>query len=286
MKLLLDIIFDLPIPRNKVRIKKMNIDGGKIIQSQMYFITTNKNTFQKHENSILLNNVEWLEEHKIIYYADGDGGFEFVEKIDESTIKVKSLSTFKIFINKAINCGKPIKSDFQNVVKILTKQFPFSKLLLSFVENAEEIEKFKKSINNTNKIVAKIETDSAIKNLDKILNVSDGVLLARGDLALNTPYEKLLELTELVFDSTKKAGKEVFNATDILKYSGNRLIPTRAELIDILLMFKLGTDNIILPSDFDLTGKKIQNEVIFKINQKIDIIRKCKSNYESIPRGL
>lgn len=278
----LKFFFDVPYPKNKVRISGFKIDQSSIQESKVYILTSNS---LKYSN---LNNVIFIDKEDInvsiddvIYYADGQGAFTVKKIISTDSIEIKALNDFKIYPNKGLSCGFIKNVEFIKVIEKISNEFPHSGFLLSFIENGKEIIEVKKKVNSSNEVIAKIESKKALENLDNIISVSDGVLIARGDLALNTPFERLLEYTEKIHLTAKNRGKKVLSATDILRYSDFRLVPERSELIDIQNMAKLGTDIVILPSDFDLVSNDMNIDIVRKINRKIEIINTCFSNFNA-----
>lgn len=276
----LSFMFDLPFPRNKVRIKSFNMEGNKIKENNVYYITSDKNSYEKRLNSIFVEKTDLsLIPGTVIYYADGQGAFRVEQKIDEHTWELISVNNFDMYRNKGIGCGFVSGIDYRDSIKEISHEFNSSTLLFSFVESEDDVVEIKKITNLDNIIVPKLETNKAIKNLQGIISKADGVLIARGDLALNSPFENLLENTELIHEVAKKQNKIVISATDILRNSDFRLVPERSELIDVLNMAKLGTDIVVLPSDKDLVINNFEVNIINKINQKIMILEKCLSKY-------
>lgn len=277
----LNFFFDLPYPKSKARIRKIGVKNNLIQENKDYIITTDEKVYENNSNVILISNKDLNFTNKqIVYYADGQGAFRVRNIKDSKTIEATSINTFPIFKNKGVSGVIIENKKFIELAKNIDLNMSNATFLLSFTETEKDIEYLKKNMGFRSKIIAKIESQRAIDNIDRILRMSDGVLIARGDLVLNVPFEKLLEYTELIHEKAKLHGKSVIGATDILRNSDFRLIPQRAELVDVLNMFKLGTNSIILPSDYDLIEID-RVDVIKKINMKIEILEKCQSNYIS-----
>lgn len=123
---------------------------------------------------------------------------------------------------------------------------------LSFVQSADNILKLKKFLNNKSSqalVMAKIETAEAIKNIHEIIQVSDGIMVARGDLATETPLAHVpLHQHEIVI-ACRQAGKPVIVATQMLESMINSPVPTRAEVADIASAIMDGTDAIMLSGE-------------------------------------
>ena len=107
---------------------------------------------------------------------------------------------------------------------------------LSFIRTAEEVEEvaaFIKKHGGTVKTIAKIETAQAVANIDRIIAVSDGIMVARGDLGAELPYQKIPAIQDMIVSKCRAAGKPVIVATQMLESMIENPMPTRAEVTDI-----------------------------------------------------
>ena len=98
-------------------------------------------------------------------------------------------------------------------------------------------------------VVAKIETDAAVQNLDAILAVSDAVMVARGDLGLECSLPKLPALQKMIIDATVRAGRPVITATQMLETMIENPQPTRAEVSDVAKAVFDGTSAVMLSGE-------------------------------------
>jgi pyruvate kinase len=109
-------------------------------------------------------------------------------------------------------------------------------IALSFVRAAADVEQlrdFLKGRGSKARIIAKIEDQSAIENLDEIVRASDGVMVARGDLGIECAFEELPVIQRMAVNSCLSQGKPVIIATHMLESMITQSVPTRAEITDV-----------------------------------------------------
>ena len=122
---------------------------------------------------------------------------------------------------------------------------------MSFVRSADDIVKLRKLLpeNSIVKIIAKIEKPQAIDDLDNILKVADGIMVARGDLGVELPFEKLPAIQKQIIQKANENNILVITATQMLESMINSPKPTRAELSDVANAIFDGTDAIMLSGE-------------------------------------
>jgi pyruvate kinase len=122
----------------------------------------------------------------------------------------------------------------------------------SFVETCADIEAVRTAAKTAGKrpfIVAKIERLDAIRHFDQILNASDGIMIARGDLGVEVPIEEMAILQKQLIARAHVAGKPVITATQMLESMVASRLPTRAEATDVANAILDGTDAVMLSAE-------------------------------------
>ena len=120
---------------------------------------------------------------------------------------------------------------------------------VSFVRNAEDINTVKKLIPKDIKVIAKIELKIALDNIEEILEVSDGVMVARGDLGVQLPIEQVPFVQKQILNAANSRGKISITATEMLQSMKTAYRPTRAEVTDITNAILEGTDAVMLSAE-------------------------------------
>ena len=123
---------------------------------------------------------------------------------------------------------------------------------LSFMRDARDLERARAALPEGSarpQLVAKIETASAVANLAEIVEAADAVMVARGDLGIQTPLERVPLLQKEIIRACNAAGKPVITATEMLESMTEELLPTRAEVTDVANAIFDGTDAVMLSEE-------------------------------------
>ena len=122
-------------------------------------------------------------------------------------------------------------------------------IALSFVRRPEDMEQLRGLVPRGTKLVAKIEKDTALKNLCGILDASDAIMVARGDLGVELPFEEVPLMQKQIIHEASLHGKPVITATQMLESMIHAPRPTRAEASDVANAILDGTDAVMLSAE-------------------------------------
>ena len=194
---------------------------------------------------------------------------EVIEKEDDFLV-LKALGEGKIQNNKTINVpGVDLKLDF--ISEVDKKDITFAAkhacdyLALSFVNTKEDVIEARKIIQEAGGdalIISKIESRMAIENIDEIIDESDGVMVARGDLGVEVSLEKLPMLQKNIIKKCREKGKFAIVATEMLASMYENPRPTRAEVSDVANAILDGTDCVMLSGETTVGKYPIESVVI------------------------
>ncbi len=123
---------------------------------------------------------------------------------------------------------------------------------LSFVRSADDILELRQILNEKNcdaKIIAKIETPQALENIDAIIDATDWIMVARGDLAIETPFEKVPIEQKIITEKCNRAGKPTIIATQMMESMVLSDTPTRAEVNDVARAVMDGAEAVMLSEE-------------------------------------
>lgn len=220
-----------------------------------------KNRFWVTDATGKYNMAQDLSLRQLIYLDDGKLVLRVMSlDIEKGIIKARCVSSAReLKSNKRINLvntkySLPFlsKYDIDTVKKAVEWNAEF--LALSFVSTVKDVNDVKKIINNTNpdskiKIIAKIETPEALNNIEAIIDATDGIMVARGDLALEIGFEKVPSWEEQITRLCNLKRKIVIIATQMLDSLENNMIPTRAETMDCYYAAKLLANSTMLSGE-------------------------------------
>jgi pyruvate kinase len=141
-------------------------------------------------------------------------------------------------------------------------------IALSFVQRPEDVAEARALIGDRAAIVSKLEKPSAIERLDEIVALSDAVMVARGDLGVELPAERVPAIQKRIVRSCRRAGKPVIVATQMLESMIDSPVPTRAEASDVATAIYDGADAVMLSAES--ASGKFPVEAVMMMNRIIE----------------
>lgn len=188
-----------------------------------------------------------------------DGVIELkAEKITATDIVCKVISGGTLSNNKGVNVpgvelSMPYLSERDMSDLEFGSKLGFDFIAASFVRSSADInylKKFTKSLGwSTPRIIAKIENMDGVNNIDEIIDASDGIMVARGDMGVEIPFEQIPAIQKAIIEKGYLAGKQVITATQMLESMITNPRPTRAEITDVANAIYDGTSAIMLSGE-------------------------------------
>ena len=145
-------------------------------------------------------------------------------------------------------------------------------LALSFVRRAQDVAELRRMIPREILVIAKIEKDSALENIESIIRASDGVMVARGDLGVELPFEEVPLAQKRIISLCNRLGRPVITATQMLESMITHPRPTRAEASDVANAIIDGTDAVMLSAEtaagqYPRLAVEAMNRIIAEVEQ-------------------
>lgn len=263
LKTSVGILVDLQGPEIRIETpngEPLELEGGDEILVSDEFLENNENPNQVRIAHTLV--CEVLEEGD--YFSIEDGFHEFVvtKKISPTTFSAKITQNGTVKHRKSLNLvGKDvdlpslIDEDLDKLNKVAGSKVDF--VALSFVRTSEDLKILKREMAERQinaKVVAKIESQKGLDNIDEIIKESDAIMIARGDLGVETPLEQLTVVQKNIIKKCRNEATPVIVATQMLESMMERPMPTRAEAADVANAVFDGTDCVMLSGE-TATGK-------------------------------
>lgn len=226
----------------EIRIGKFE-KGEVILKPKKMFTLTSRDVLG-NEEIVSLVYKQLVKEVKIgdKIYANNGLVVLRVKEITETDIKCRVLFGGKLTNNKGLNIPGIVpegeylsEADKKDLLFAIQNKANF--IAASFVSNKQNVLSLRKFLVDNGgsdiKIISKIENSSGIKNISEIIEVSDGIMVARGDLGVEIPLEKLPSVQKKLISECLDHGKLVVVATEMLESMTNSVRPTRAEVSDV-----------------------------------------------------
>ncbi|MBQ8596837.1 MAG: pyruvate kinase [Lachnospiraceae bacterium] len=267
----------------EIRLKE--IDGGRceLTAGQKFILTTEEVLGNSEKVSITYKNLKDDISEGTTILID-DGLIEMVvDEITETDIVCTVVNGGPISNHKGVNVpgailSMPYISDVDRSDIMFGCDMGFDYLAASFARCKEDILEVRKIIDELGshmKIIAKIENMQGIHNLEEILSVSDGIMVARGDLGVEIPMEEVPVVQKKMIKMAEAQGKHVITATQMLESMIKNPRPTRAETTDIANAIYDGTTAIMLSGEtaagaYPVEAVKTMARIAERTEQAID----------------
>ena len=231
----------------------INLEEGKTIKIVKEEVLGNEERFSVNYPEVL----DDLKEKDIILLENGLMKIEVIEKTNDY-VNCRILSGGVLGNRKSLNVPNvklniPFISDvdYEDIVYACQNKADF--IALSFVSSKEDVEKVKEILKEQNrediKLISKIESMTGIDNIDEIIDISDGIMVARGDLGVEVKMTKLPIYQKLIIEKCREKGKICVVATEMLESMKKNLRPTRAEVSDVANAVLDGTYAVMLSGE-------------------------------------
>lgn len=249
------VLLDLQGP--EIRINTRDGEAFEVAENDLIKFTDLEP--QSKEMNIPSNVIEAIQVGDTVSIDDGVCEFKVVAK-DEHTLTVRTLGDYTIKHRKTMNTPgividmpSLIDNDLIQLDNMTDDDIDF--VGLSFVRDTKDIEILRDELKKRNlhtDVIAKIENQTALDNLDEIIESADAVMVARGDLAVEVPFERLAYYQKMIIEKCRTAGKPVITATQMLESMTFSPRPTRAEVSDVANAIYDGTDAVMLSGETTL----------------------------------
>lgn len=192
-----------------------------------------------------------------ILLDDGKLVMEVLETNGKDKVRLKTLFGGPLYSNKGVNLPDTKTSlpaltdkDLEDLDFILQQDVNW--IALSFVRSHKDVESLREIIDQRKhpaKIIAKIEKPEAVERIDKIIKASNGIMIARGDLGVEVPIEKLPMIQKEIISKCIQRARPVIVATQMMDSMINNPSPTRAEVTDVANAVLDGADAVMLSGE-------------------------------------
>ena len=249
------ILQDLQGPR--MRVGQMPKEGKELKKAETILFSTDKNV----TDAIFIDEPSLAGSIEIghpLYLSSGDMELA-ISEIEGNNFKAEVIRGGTLFSKKGINVPEThlkmsglTDKDLADVDLALAEGVDY--IAVSFVQSADDMNKLREKVGTKAKLIAKIETAQALKNIDEIIKASDSIMVARGDLGIEIPMERVPFVQKNLIRHAHWYNKGAIVATQMLMSMVDNKKPTRAEVSDVANAILDGADAVML-SDETAGGK-------------------------------
>lgn len=281
----------------EIRLRDIENGRAQLSAGQTFTLTTEEILGTNERVSITYKNLAGDIKEGVTILID-DGLIEMVvEKIEGTEIICKVINGGPISNHKGVNVpgavlSMPYISEVDKSDILFGIEMGYDFIACSFARTKEDILQIRAILDEHGskmKIIAKIENMQGIENLEEILSVSDGIMVARGDMGVEIPMEEVPVLQKRMIHMAEVQGKHVITATQMLESMIKNPRPTRAEVTDIANAIYDGTTAIMLSGEsaaglYPVEAVKTMARIAERTEKDIDYkgrLRKCE-----LPEGI
>jgi pyruvate kinase len=283
----------------------VDLQGPKI---RIGAVSKNQNVLTKGD-VFILDNLKEIGNNKRVYLSNKKI-FKSVKKghlilIDDGNIHLKITSVKENFIRTKVLQGGILKSNKglnlpqsdlktsalsnsdKKFVKIASN-LDVDWIALSFVQKPSDIKELRKLCNDKISVMAKIEKPSALKYINEICQIADGIMIARGDLGVELPIETVPGWQKKIIRTSRVNGKPVVVSTQMLESMTSSLTPTRAEVSDVANAVFEGADAIMLSAesasgDYPVEAVKMMHKIAYSTENEKNYNKILANQIEQTP---
>ena len=222
-------------------------------------------------------------------------------KLDDGKLQITVIERGRTQLKARVDHGGVLKN--QKGLNVPTRRIPISALTpkdredlafaldlgvdyiaLSFVQHPEDVREAREIIKDRAGIISKIEKPSALENIEEIVELSDAVMVARGDLGVELPPEQVPIAQRKIIRTARAAGRPVIVATHMLESMVEAATPTRAEASDVASAVYQGADAVMLSAE-SAVGRHPQSAVAI-MDRIIRAVEEDEEYWSSLPRDM
>ena len=238
------IIVDIKGPEIRLKTKKRTVYEGEIFDAG----------FKGQETSFNWDFLDKMAAGDFVLIDNGKIRTQVMEKTNE-VLRLKVISGGEIADGKGVNVlnkslSVPTLSSKDKEIIHFAEKFDIDYVALSFTRNAQDVGNLRSEARDyEGAVIAKIENREGIDAFEQILEVSDGIMVARGDMGVEIEPEKVPLVQKSMIRSCNQKGKLVITATEMLESMIKQPTPTRAEVSDVANAILDGTDATMLSGE-------------------------------------
>lgn len=187
-----------------------------------------------------------IDDGKVVLIVQATDGTQIITRVETGGILTRS-KTVNV-VGSKLKFPPLTAKDRKDIRTAIEERYDF--VAISYVRSKDDVLAVKRLIGKTPlKVISKIESEAGVKNVDEIIENSFGIMVARGDLGVEMPYEQTPLLQKSIVGKCNGAGKPVIVATQMLESMIHNPTPTRAEVSDITNAIMDGADALMLSAE-------------------------------------